>query len=396
MKKYLSLLAMVAMVCLMFAACGSEDEDTNDDTDGDTEEEAAVDGDETGDEDGDLPVGDEDEVVDGDAELESETAPEEDIEEVATCKDFSGAYYLEGACDPAYLTFFNLACVRQNENCEMELYADTAAFEGTVSSSEFEISSIYAASPTTCTGSQESILDPVSIECDIPAYSITCTGEATPMPEIEDASTACCDIMTQDCPEGELCTFVTAGEGRPYISACLAVTGTKKEDETCTRYQTETAGVGRDDCEKGLTCTNYGQSEIDVRACQEFCAADTDCAEGKACCNGSSRVPRLGTCVQTCDQWGDGSECPVGGTCAMITSINRENDAYIAAPFCMPGGSVAPNGSCSYNNECTTGYICSSFSYTCKPLCDEEHPCANTEEECISAMGYSYTFCENM
>lgn len=394
MKKVVwAAILVLALLALVFGCEESspDEEQVDGDTpdgdvpDGDTPDGEEPDGDGTdGDpEDGDGPDGD---TTDGD---------EPDGDDVAVqCEEFSGAYDLVGACDPALLSFFNFACVRQAENCDMELFVTSAAFVGQAQENGFELESVYSTAPTTCTGLREIPGDPVAITCEVPDYSVTCIGEATPIPPIADATSACCDACLQDCGASDRCTVVSHGEQRPFVSACIADTGAVSEGESCSRSVAGLAGVGRDDCAKGLMCVNYGSPSLDQRFCRRFCAADSDCGQGEACNAGMLNVPRIGVCSPSCDPFGDGEECAGGTACAMITGINRDSSQFLASGFCMPGQNLAAGEVCQFNGDCRTGHVCSPVSGRYRNLCDNEHPCEISEQSCVGVFGVNYRFCE--
>ena len=372
-------------------ACNSDDDNTvngDEDTIEQEEfvEEPPVDGDEE-------PL--EDEVVDDDV-MDQEMASEEEEsteEPEALCHDFHGAYTMTGTCDSDFVSFFNFSCVRQDDDCNLEMSVASAAFTGSANGNDLTIDSVYSMAPTSCTGNWDEANGIVDISCEIPDFIVTCDGEAEPLLPSGDIASYCCDLLGQDCGDGYRCTYVSSGSNTPLVAACLADAGTKQENETCTRGA---EGVGYDDCARGFFCGNYSTGDFDSRTCLRPCDAHSDCEAGQGCMSGSVAVPRVGFCVPTCDIFGDGSECDAGTSCTMITSIDRDDTMLLSESFCMTSNSKPVGGTCSYNNDCASGLICSPFNGTCVAVCDDDHPCTVTGQECVSVSGYNYKLCKTV
>ena len=161
-----------------------------------------------------------------------------------------------------------------------------------------------------------------------------------------------CDFVDQDCPGGYKCTFIVAGILRP---GCRPVTGQVGEDEACTGID------GDDDCAAGLLCV-HGR-------CKRFCETGDDCATTQAC---AFYRTGDGVCEEPCTLFED-SSCPSGYTCdlglirgtsSMLTRCRLIGTG--TEDKCYP--STLPRWECDANEYCNGD--------TCKPLCDDTHPCA--------------------
>jgi hypothetical protein len=281
----------------------------------------------------------------------------------AVCNAFGGAYLVDGTCTPGSLALPTALCVRQT-SCDAVVKTNAdQTYEGTASNDMLQVTT-NAPAAETCTGGHASGV--VVLHCGGPKPSESCDGKATPVP-LPGASAACCDVHATDCGPGQRCEPVDTLPGAVF-TACVADDGKVAEGGACTRGVPTGATVGRDDCKKGLFCTDFGASTPETRACRKLCLADGDCPAGRACF-GFGATPWTGACVETCALFGDA--CAAGTTCRAVPS----HDAYGLRwnLRCGAAGAKQDGDGCATNEECGPALGCSGG--TCRPYCDATHAC---------------------
>src|SRR5579871_2005207 len=108
-----------------------------------------------------------------------------------------------------------------------------------------------------------------------------------------------CDPVKQDCMNAGMpkCAIVDDGSGMGTLTTqCLAETGMKMLNDTCTRTGMGAMSIGMDDCAKGLFCSGNGPLlNPVVRHCKQICGKDGDCTNSK--CLGLTQIPPYGICI---------------------------------------------------------------------------------------------------
>lgn len=152
--------------------------------------------------------------------------------------------------------------------------------------------------------------------------------------------------------------------GRLYKTGCHPPwePARNEEGEICSRKY-----VGYDDCVKGYHCMPEG---VEATACRKFCGADTDCPSGSRCGVITDQPPFYGVCWKTCTPFGN--DCP-GGTCA---GARLGIDGVNLFESCREIGPAAVGEACKQQWNCGADMNCrGSLSFTCKAMCDDNHPC---------------------
>jgi hypothetical protein len=183
-------------------------------------------------------------------------------------------------------------------------------------------------------------------------------------------TTACragaCDLLRQDCADGELCGYRTDDAG-VTARACLPA-GSAEEGEPCPTRESPNG------CAKGLICVD-GEGDAGTGVCARLCYADSDCAAPASCeelltLSGTPETPTLCVTLPACDLFAQ--DCSAAGAACYIGR---------SRPSCYPEGSVAMGGVCRRSSDCVKGAACAQDGQgqmTCRPLCttDGSHPCA--------------------
>ncbi len=177
------------------------------------------------------------------------------------------------------------------------------------------------------------------------------------------SDTACftgdCDLVRQDCPSGQKCTYVGTDAGT-YVRGCT-LEGTAEEGQPCAPTTTSNS------CKRGLICSTRavadGGSE---RLCSQFCNKKSDCPGALDCyvvLRFEGSVERPLTCgppPPSCDLLAQ--DCP-----------NASDGCYPGdgnVGRCFPAGSVASGGACMYSNDCQKRSLCVNLATRqCKELC---------------------------
>jgi hypothetical protein len=165
-----------------------------------------------------------------------------------------------------------------------------------------------------------------------------------------------CDPNAQDCPMSQKCTY--SDEAKVTSVECVAVTGSVADGQTCNLPGNGDAGVGMDDCAKGLICL----PRLSGTRCHKFCHDDSGCTKPQYC-NPSA------ICDDGCAIYA--SDCPGGYTCAGVQIDIQGHDRAA----CRPIGIQSLGSACSGPSSCGADAFCEGFY--CRAVCDTAHPCAS-------------------
>lgn len=176
---------------------------------------------------------------------------------------------------------------------------------------------------------------------------------------------AYCDLLIQDCPEGEKC--VPRELSSPTWNggyACVVVTGAGAPGESCVNE------FSHDDCDATSFCLAHDEDSIDG-VCHSFCTGDhemPDCIEGWACIQAEDPLYCAGApvyCVEQCDPLG--SACGAGSVCvwsgSAFTCVEEGLGATAGEP-CMLANDCGPGLSCMLSESlagCADDSCCTSY-----------------------------------
>lgn len=189
-----------------------------------------------------------------------------------------------------------------------------------------------------------------------------------------------CDVVAQDCPDGQKCGFdhrdfavpvwfSSSGEAAPVGPAqCVSQRGQVGLDQACT----VDLASGLDDCDAGLTCFTTDAARS-VGSCVALCAPGAGTCEGVglpglACV--TTYIDAPGVCLLDC-RLGE-SECPVGQSCSYWYDYPDPRNST-----CMPAGEVEAGGECG-DARCAEGLAC--YDAECRAPCHAE----TEAEDCTS------------
>lgn len=195
-----------------------------------------------------------------------------------------------------------------------------------------------------------------------------------------------CDVMAQDCPEGEKCMpWANDGGSAWNASRCSPVAPTPAQPgEACTVEGSAVSGV--DSCDLGSMC--WGVDPVTLQGeCVAHCGGDRAnpvCGDADALCvfhNGGALV----VCLPSCN--------PLAPACdANETCIPEPSGAWACVPSITT--SAADGDPCQFGNVCGPGSVCASPSAVpdcegalgcCAPTCDVNvGGCADAEAECTA------------
>lgn len=197
---------------------------------------------------------------------------------------------------------------------------------------------------------------------DTEASTETETGEdsMTFVPDGNDDAPFDCDMLLQDCPEGEKC--VHTGDPGDFGHVCVPVTGSQAAGDPCVYGG---AGNPVDDCDADSVCWNVVEVEgEEVGTCVPFCSGTYDspeCPPEHSCLISSEATIVL--CQPTCDP--------------LIQDCNEGQGCYwdFQSVFtCVPTTQDLPLGEpCGFINDCAAGLICLNTEVL--PTCDGSACC---------------------
>ncbi len=202
-------------------------------------------------------------------------------------------------------------------------------------------------------------------------------SESTESESTDTADTtepAFCDIIAQDCPQGEKCVAYSSSGGNEWTDTkCVPVMGDQAPGEPCTW---DGITEGTDDCDATSMCWEG--------TCMPYCSgtdSDATCPAGYFC-----HVPAASTltfCHESCDPLQQ--ECDEGDSCYWTGQgfgcVVQLDDVAAGQP-------------CGLINECAQGLICVNSEWVpdcagascCAPFCDVTQPdCADLPgTECVA------------
>jgi hypothetical protein len=154
-----------------------------------------------------------------------------------------------------------------------------------------------------------------------------------------------CDVVGQNCPDGQKCSAWGAG-GESWNSAkCVPVTGSQQPGEPCTADGGPYSGI--DDCIEGAMC--WDVDEQDHGVCVALCTGTLEspkCEPDFGCAFCGSCV--LNLCLPRCDPLAQ--DCEADYLCLPVS-----HDYLCVMPRSDTGGTFDP---CGYANACDAGLIC--------------------------------------
>lgn len=209
------------------------------------------------------------------------------------------------------------------------------------------------------------------------------TEDATDFIREPDVPYQDCNIILQDCPEGEKCVAFSSSGGSSWdANKCAPVKGDQGVGEACVW---DGFAAGTDDCDATSMCWNLVESDgAWTGTCAPYCTGTPDlpmCPDGYSCLlSGDSD---LALCSKNCD--------PLLQDC---------NDGYACfwdgiAFQCVFTTDGVPSGQpCGYINDCAKGNLCADASVLpgcqgsacCVPYCDLLDPdcSALAGTECVA------------
>jgi hypothetical protein len=302
----------------------------------------------------------------------------------AACGSVGGAYVATGSCSSADYYFPPLLCVRQS-GCDVSLTTSGGQlYVGKVTDGQIEATTDVPI-PQVCRGEPTESGDGLDVVCSAEAVSLSCSAKAVPAVR-SDVADPCCDPAAQDCSDpAQRCTLLGVEGSDALATGCIAADGTKGKGESCARASADARDVGRDDCKKGLFCTNWGSADPTARRCQPLCTDGQQCPVGQVC-RKANGAPTAGVCVATCSLWDEtDSPCAIGTACGPTNTITA--GAVTWGTACVAVGKSALGEACEYNDDCVARAVCITVgtSNQCSALCDDEHPCA--EGSCVAFTG---------
>jgi len=177
---------------------------------------------------------------------------------------------------------------------------------------------------------------------------------------VPDEAAFVCDVLKQDCPMGQKCTY--ASEQAPFLPFCASVAGNVGAGQACSPISDSDAffTIGMDDCQKGLICLSRPQG----LQCHKFCGMDSECGTLAFCSHAS-------LCEASCTLLG--TDCPGGYSCKALLS----NSIGVDQLQCANDGATAVGGACTTSSECAANTVCYGTPKQCRPVCNDTHACAS-------------------
>ncbi|NMO15051.1 hypothetical protein, partial [Pyxidicoccus fallax] len=203
--------------------------------------------------------------------------------------------------------------------------------------------------------------------CNVARQEGCPSGQSCHFADLEDGGTgsrcfaAECDVVRQDCPQGQRCTYV--GQGGATQRRCVEA-GTAEEGAPCTLAAND-GGLTYDTCQQGLFCKDEPVDGGTGFFCRRLCHATSECGEQGECntvlrLEGTAELPLVcGPPSRQCDPFGEDCTAPL--SCYPSTS----------GPVCAGTGTRREGEACDFSNQCTPGSACvdTGGGLTCRPLC---------------------------
>ncbi|QRO01321.1 hypothetical protein JRI60_20990 [Archangium violaceum] len=172
-----------------------------------------------------------------------------------------------------------------------------------------------------------------------------------------------CDLVAQNCPEGDKCTYVRQGS----TTSRRCVRDQMVEEGGACQSTATPEGHFHDTCKAGLYCTDQTAADGGTTfTCQRFCYGSAQCTAPRDCIEvlrfeGSDELPRVcGEPGPKCDLLAQGCASSLG--CYPSTR---------SGPVCVPAGTVENGAPCTYSNDCRPGSACvrDGAGLVCRALC---------------------------
>ena len=190
-----------------------------------------------------------------------------------------------------------------------------------------------------------------------------------------------CDILLQDCPEGEKCVPYDAGVFS-NDRRCVPVQGAGAAGEPCTWDGPVDA---TDDCDADSVCSTLREVDgVWTGVCAAFCEgtmAEPECDAGSACL--FANLGQIAMCFDACDPLMQ--DCDEGLGCAWT------GDDFVCL---ISYAEDTPGEACDFINECQPGSLClagvavpgCTDGGCCAEYCalDDVDACADPQLECTA------------
>lgn len=209
-----------------------------------------------------------------------------------------------------------------------------------------------------------------SFTCDVSGQLGCATGESCFYTDLQDGGTgsACfagaCDVVRQDCPSGQRCTYGVANGAR---SRMCVQDGASNEGDPCSL----SGGSGAqtfDTCKKGLYCIDTSGGEgAPTFQCQRFCHATAQCGAAREC-NEVLRLSDTGERPLVCGEPSPKCDLLAQDCASPLGCYPSETPG---AAVCTGIGPRADGQACDFSNQCARGSACvgSGTPRVCRPLC---------------------------
>ena len=190
-----------------------------------------------------------------------------------------------------------------------------------------------------------------------------------------------CDTWTQDCPDGQKCTYYSEGGDNWDAQKCVDVTGTDKPGDACTA---EGALTGIDSCVEGAICWNVDMNGVGT--CIGLCGGSFEapiCGPSSVCNFGRL----LSLCIPNCDPLLQ--DCPDPGDLCI-----SNGDTFVCIVD-LGGEEGQANDPCEFANVCDPGLTCldpptagagcdQAAGGCCTPFCPfPDGACPNPDQQCV-------------
>lgn len=197
-----------------------------------------------------------------------------------------------------------------------------------------------------------------------------------------------CDVLAQDCPEGEKCMpwDSDGGSGWDAVRCVPLVPDPGEPGEPCTVEGSPGSGV--DSCDLGAFCWDVDDETL-TGTCVAMCTGTAEApvceTEGTVCAIINGGI--LALCLPACDPLAQ--DCPTGEGCYPIQSVwacvfdGSEGSGY-GAP-CEYINACAPGLVCLQAEAVPPGEPCEGGSGCCSEICDVADPAGDMQ--CSGAPG---------
>ncbi len=222
--------------------------------------------------------------------------------------------------------------------------------------------------------------------CNVARQEGCASGQSCHFADLADGGTgsrcftAECDVVRQDCADGQRCTYV--GQGGATQHRCVE-DGTVEEGSPCNLAPND-GGLTYDTCQRGLFCKDERAADGGTAFfCRKLCHATPQCGASGECntvvrLEGSTELPLVcGPPSARCDPFGQDCTSPL--SCYPSTS----------GPVCAGSGTRREGEACDFSNQCAPGSTCvnAGSGLTCRPLCQPGGTPACTTGTCRALDG---------